>query len=101
MEFHVIADEETVTGFRFAGVRGTVVSDAREAAAELDRLARAKADEVVIVTERVADGVRRQINAIRFGDTLPLIVEIPGPEGPAAEGPSLLKLIREAVGIRL
>ena len=68
MEFHVIADEDTVTGFRFAGV---------------------------------ADGIRDRINAIRFGEALPLIVEIPGPEGPSAEGPSLLKLIREAVGIKL
>jgi V/A-type H+-transporting ATPase subunit F len=101
MEFHVVADEDTVTGFRFAGIRGTVVADAEEAAAELDRLAREQAEQVVIVTERIADSVRDRINAIRFGETLPLIVEIPGPEGPRAEGPSLLKLIREAVGIKL
>ena len=101
MEFHVVADEDTVTGFRFAGVSGTVVADADEAAAELPRLADEHAEQVVIVTEQIADGIREQINAIRFGEALPLIVEIPGPEGPSEEGPSLLKLIRDAVGIKL
>jgi vacuolar-type H+-ATPase subunit F/Vma7 len=101
MEFHVIADDDTVAGFRFAGVRGTVVRDAREAAAELDRLASEHAEQVVIITEEIAEGIRDRISAIRFGEALPLIVEVPGPRGPSAEGPSLLKLIREAVGIKL
>jgi vacuolar-type H+-ATPase subunit F/Vma7 len=101
MEFHVVADEDTVTGFRFAGVRGTVVADADEAGAVLDQLAAEHAEQVVIVTEQIAEGIRDRISAIRFGEALPLIVEIPGPEGPSAEGPSLLKLIREAVGIKL
>jgi vacuolar-type H+-ATPase subunit F/Vma7 len=100
MEFYVIADRDTVTGFDFVGVPGVAVDSARRAAAELDRLTASAADLIVITTEQVADMIREKVNAIRFGEKLPLIVEIPGPEGPSEESPSLLKLIREAVGIK-
>ena len=100
MEFFVVADRDTVTGFRCVGIAGVVVETAREAEVEFDRLAREEAEMIVITTEQVAGMVHDRISAIRFGERLPLIVEIPGPEGPSAEGPSLLKLIREAVGIK-
>ena len=47
--------------------------------------------------ERLAESVREKVNQIRFQEALPLIVEVPGPEGPGEEGPSLLKMIRDAV----
>lgn len=100
MDFYVVADRDTVEGFRYAGVRGTVVQGAGDTAAALERLAAQGAELIVIIPERVADAVREQVNAIRFEGALPLIVEIPGPEGPSPESPSLLRMIREAVGIR-
>jgi len=100
MDFFVMADRDTVMGFGAIGIRGAVVGTARQAEAELDRLAAAGDTRIVITTERIANMVREKVNAIRFGEALPLIVEIPGPEGPSAEGLSLLKMIREAVGIK-
>jgi len=100
MEFYVVADRDTVAGFRCIGIPGVAVESSREAEAELGRLAESRAELIVITTEQVADTVREKVNAIRFGEALPLIVELPGPEGPSEESPSLLKLIREAVGIR-
>ena len=38
MAFYVVADADTVVGFRYAGVPGKMVTNASEAAAELDRL---------------------------------------------------------------
>lgn len=101
MDFYVVADEDTVVGFRYAGVRGRIVSNADEAAREFDRLAAEKPQLIVITTERVANGVRERINAIRYQGELPLVVEIPGPGGPDPDSPSLMKMIRESVGIRL
>jgi len=100
MDFYVVADEDTVRGFGYAGVEGVVVHNAQEAAAELDRLARQQAELIIIVTETIADTVRDKINAIRYEEALPLVVEVPGPEGPSEKSPSLLRMIREAVGIR-
>jgi len=100
LDFYVIADEDTVVGFRYAGVRGVTVSSPEQAAAELDRLVAQKAELIIITTERIAETVRDKIQAARFSEELPLIVEIPGPSGPAPDAPSLLDRIRGAVGIK-
>ncbi|MHC4480419.1 MAG: V-type ATP synthase subunit F [Planctomycetota bacterium] len=101
MEFYVIADRDTVQGFRYAGITGAVAESADEAASELNRLAEREAELIVIMTERTANSIRETVNAIRFGEALPLIVEIPGPLGPDEESRSLLSLIREALGIKI
>jgi vacuolar-type H+-ATPase subunit F/Vma7 len=99
MDFHVLADEDTVAGFRYAGLRGTIVRTPDEARAELERLAREGRELIVITTERIADSVRDTVNAIRYEGTLPLIVEVPGPGGPSEAATSLEQMIRDAVGI--
>ena len=101
MEFYVVADDDTVQGFRYASVSGLAVKDPQEAAAELDRLAQSRAELIVITTEQSGNAIRAKLNEIRFRGALPLIVESPGPEGPSEERPALLKMIREAVGIKL
>src|SRR5579862_3356777 len=99
MDFYCIADEDTVRGFRLAGVAGQVVTSPREASEALDRAA-AKTDcGIIIVTEKVAADVRLQVDAIRLERARPLIVEIPGPEGRRAGRKSLRQFAQEAVGI--
>jgi vacuolar-type H+-ATPase subunit F/Vma7 len=100
MEFYVVADEDTVTGFRYAGVRGTVVRTPDEARAAFRRLVSEGRDLIIVTTEKIADGVRPAVNEIRFGEGPALIVEIPGPLGPSDETPSLEEMIRDAVGIK-
>jgi len=95
----VIGDEDTVVGFRFAGVRGTVVEDAERASRALAE-AVARADAVLIIPEAIAELIREEIDELRFGATVPLVVEVPGREGYAGSVPSLFRLIREAVGIK-
>lgn len=101
MDFYVVADEDTVVGFRYVGIDGAIVRDQAQAAREFDRLAESEAELIVITTEQVADTVRETVNAIRFKAALPVIVEIPGPAGASKASPSLLRMIREAVGIKI
>jgi len=98
MRLFVIGDEETVVGFRFAGVEGAVVEDAAAAQAAL-RDAAQRGVAVIVIPERVAGWIRKEIDLTRFGLELPLIVEVPGREGPSDEVPSLFRLIREVIGI--
>jgi V/A-type H+/Na+-transporting ATPase subunit F len=101
MKFFCIADEATVRGFRLAGVAGRVVSTAAQAATAVEQAA-AQADcGIIILTEKVADGIRKQVETIRWERLHPLIVEIPGPEGPLAGRKSLRQFVQEAVGIRV
>lgn len=101
MKFICIADEDTVRGFRLAGIDGRVVTTAQETEAALAEASAEAGSGIVILTEEVAAGVRPQIEAIRLERDQPLIVEIPGPEGPLPGRKSLRQLVQEAVGIRV
>jgi V/A-type H+-transporting ATPase subunit F len=99
MTFYCIADEDTVRGFRLAGVEGTPVGSPSEAAEALEAAVRRAETGILIVTEEVADGIRDRVEAVRQGCDRPLIVEIPGPSGPSPRRRSLRQMVQAAVGI--
>jgi V/A-type H+-transporting ATPase subunit F len=101
MKFHCIADEDTVRGFRLAGVAGTVVNSAAEAAAAVQAAAARLDCAIIILTQTVADGIRPLAERIRFECDRPLIVEIAGPAGAAPGRKTLRQLVQEAVGLHL
>ncbi len=101
MDFYCIADEDTVRGFRLAGVDGQAVASPKEAAEALERAVGRKGLGVLILTDAVAEGIRHQVDAVRSGRGLPLVVEIPGPQGPMPGRKTLRRLIQEAVGVRI
>jgi len=97
----VIADEDTVLGFRFAGVEGRVVETPAEALAALTECARLPDVGMVLLSERIAADIRDAVDEIRFHASLPLITEIPDSEGPGDARRTFVELIREAVGISI
>jgi len=101
MKYHVIGDEDTVLGFRYAGVQGDAVEDAESAARALEGVLRRPDISILILTDAVADLIRDEVNDVRFRRAKPLVAEIPGPSGPADSRQDLLTLIREAVGIKV
>jgi V/A-type H+-transporting ATPase subunit F len=99
--FYCIADEDTVRGFRLAGIRGQPVSTAREAEAAVNEAADRGECGVIILTQGVAAGIRELVESFRLERDRPLILEIPGPEGPLADRRSLRQVVEEAVGLRI
>lgn len=101
MKYYVIGDEDTVLGFRYAGVEGVVVQTARDVT---DALAAASADRevgAIVITERAAALARDEVDAMRVGSVSPVLVEVPDRHGPLPGKKTLADLIREAVGIRI
>jgi V/A-type H+-transporting ATPase subunit F len=96
----VIADEDTVLGFRCTGVAGTAVSNRAEALAAL-KSARDSETGVVILTQEVAAMMQEDVDVLRFGGGLPMVVEIPGARGPLAGRRTLSDVIRQAIGVRV
>jgi V/A-type H+-transporting ATPase subunit F len=101
MEYCVIADEDTVLGFRYAGVEGRVVNTPEEARAALRELESSSDTGVVIITDQIAEAVSDEVNRLRFRSGTPILVQIPGPDGPAPGRPDLTALIREAMGVKI
>lgn len=101
MDYYVIGGEDVVLGFGYAGVAGKVVSTPEETRAALAEAVANKEVQVVIMEDRAASSIRAEVDRVRFSSHRPVVVEVPGPKGPDEKRPDLMKLIREAVGIKL
>jgi V/A-type H+-transporting ATPase subunit F len=100
MKVHCIADQDTVQGFRLAGVEGEIVASTAEAAAALDQVLNRPDVAVVILTDVVAAQLRGHVDAIRLNREHPILVEIPAPAGKSGRL-DFTRLIQAAVGIRV
>ena len=99
MTFFCIADEDTLLGFRLAGVSGQAVATSDEAASAIEKAISHPDYSVIIITQQIAALIREKIRLIRFERDRPLIVEIPGPRGDMPDRRSLRQFVQEAVGI--
>ena len=101
MKFYCLADEDTVRGFRLAGVDGQAADTAALAANALEQVVARGDYAIIILTQRVAAMIREQVDLIRLERDRPLLIEIPGPEGPLPGRKSLRDLALSAVGVRV
>ncbi len=101
MRFFCIGDEDSVTGFRLAGIEVRLAVTPEETKEAVEELVARPDCGIIIITERLADGIRPEIEAMRIERERPLIVEIPGPEGPLPNRKSLREFVQEAVGMRI
>ncbi len=101
MQFFVIADEHTVTGFKLVGLEGEIVETADEAREALERAFSSSDIGIIIITERIAAKIRREMEEYVFGHNFPLIIEIPDRTGPMEGRLSIRELVRSAVGVNV
>ncbi len=97
----LIGDEDTVLGFRLAGVRGHVVKDTGEATDVFRKAAEDQEVSIIVITERIAEKIRPEIEHHMETGAMPFVVEIADSQGPAPTRKSPSDLVREAIGISI
>jgi V/A-type H+-transporting ATPase subunit F len=100
MKFHVIGDENTVTGFRMIGLSGEAVETDDETREALEEAFASEDIGIIIITERTAAGVQEEINEYLFGHDFPLIIQIPDREGPIEGRVSIRDMVNAAIGVK-
>ena len=102
MKVLVIGHPDAVLGFSLAGVHGQAVTTADEANAALDSaLAAANDNGIILVTQDVARLIQSRVEDLKLHSTVPLVVEIPSPEGVSPDAPTLSEVVLRAIGIKL
>jgi V/A-type H+-transporting ATPase subunit F len=101
MKILVIGNSEAVDGFSLVGVDGRSAATVSEVNQALDEALSMPDVGIVLVTTDVAKLVESRMDKLKLQATVPLVVEIPGPVGQAAEEPSLSDVIRRAIGIKI
>ena len=99
MEIYVIGDEQTVLGLRLVGIEGWIASTRDAAAVALRELLQREHAGLVLITESLATLIREDVDRQVYGVGFPLVVEIPGPAGPAADRASIAAILRKAIGV--
>lgn len=101
MKVLVIGHPEAVLGFSLAGVNGHSVTTAEEASQALDEALASKEAGIILVTRDVARMIHARVEDLKLRSAIPLVVEIPGPEGVSPDEPSLSEVVLRAIGIKL
>ena len=101
MKILVIGNQEAVLGFSLVGVHGKAVSTAIEADQALDGALSTADTGIILVTEDVAELIEARMDQLKLRSTVPLVVEIPGPQGVRPDRPSLNEMVLRAIGVKL
>jgi V/A-type H+-transporting ATPase subunit F len=101
MRYYIIGDEDAVLGFGLVGVDGRAAGSPEEAQEAFSAALSDKEVGIVLITERVAELIRPQVDRYVFTQNFPLIVEIPDRTGPLAGKPGIREMVNQAIGIKL
>lgn len=96
IDIATIADEDTLLGFRLAGVKHGDVFDPERVAESLERYKGAK---LLIITEKVAEHLRANGLMERVGSVIAEIPDKGGSSGAALR--NISRLLETAIGIKL
>lgn len=98
----VMADQDTVTGFRLGGIKeGYPVQNMEEADKTLKELVK-KDFSIIIITEKIGDEIRSTIDKFTQTSALPMIIEIPDKTGSVKrESDPMNELIKRVIGVEM
>ena len=101
MKVLVIGHPEAVLGFSLVGVAGKAVSTAAEANQALDDALSSSDIGIILVTQDVSKLIEARMDNLKLHSTVPLVVDIPAPEGVSPDQPSLSDIVLRAIGIKI
>ena len=101
MKVLVIGHPEAVLGFSLAGVEGVAVTTPEETNKALDDALAAAGIGIILITQDVSSQIQTRMDELRQHSTVPLVVEIPGPDGTSADQPSIGDVLLRAIGVKI
>lgn len=98
----IMADQDTVTGFKLGGIKeGYPVDTMAEAGKTLEELVKNDFS-IIITTEKIGDEFRDTIDKLTKEKALPMIIEIPDKTGSIErETDPLRELIKRVIGVEM
>ena len=100
MKTVVIADEDTVIGFSFAGVEGVIVSTEAETRQAFEQATKTDDIGILLMTEPIANTIRDRVDQWIIGGGRPLVVEIPDAHGPLEGRRTPHEFVKSAIGVK-
>jgi len=101
-ELSVIADKETATYFRIAGIKNSFIAENElDAKKALEDLYLNPSISLIIVTQEVFEWIQEKLKEIKNAKEHPIIVAIPGKKGKVPKAELISELIKKTVGVEI
>jgi len=101
MHFFCIADGASSLGFKLAGVETREVSTPSEALEALKVAASSEGVGVILVTQKAASFMERELDEMLYSKSLPLVIEIPSSGIETKKSRSAGEILKKAIGISI
>jgi vacuolar-type H+-ATPase subunit F/Vma7 len=101
MDVYVLGSREVVSALALAGLPGREIGGRAALLAALADPEVTGLTRILVIEEGIALLDRQEIDRMKLDAGGPLVVEIPGIQGPAGERRTPLDLVRRALGINL
>jgi V/A-type H+/Na+-transporting ATPase subunit F len=98
---YLISDNvDTYVGMKMAGIEGVVLHEKEEIIKKIEELRRDERIGIIIITEKIGVLIEDEVKEIKLSKERPLLVEIPDRHGPIKGKDSIVKYVRESIGLK-
>ena len=102
MKSYLISDNiDTFVGMKMAGIEGIVLHEREEIIGKIQELKKDQEIGIIIVTEKIALLIPEEVSSIKLSKERPLLVEIPDRHGWRSGSDSIVRYVREAIGLKI
>jgi len=102
MRSYLISDNlDTFVGMQMAGVEGIVLHEKEEIIEKIKELKKDQGIGIIIITEKIGLLIPDEVNIIKLSKERPLVVEIPDRHGFRKGSDSILRYVKEAIGLKI
>ena len=102
MKSYLISDNmDTFVGMKMAGIESIILHDKDEIIKKLEELRKDKEIGIIIITERIGVLIPEQVSKIKLSKKKPLLIEIPDRHGSIKGSDSIVRYVKEAIGIKI
>jgi len=102
MRSYLISDNvDTFVGMKMAGIESIVLHEREEI---LEKIAELKKDQeigIIIITEKIARLIPDEVSNIKLSKEGPLLAEIPDRHGSTKGSDSIVRYVKEAIGLKI
>jgi V/A-type H+-transporting ATPase subunit F len=102
MKAYFISDNvDTFVGLKVAGIKGRIVHTAPEILSAIDEIEKDNSIGIIIFTEKAAALIPDKIKNMKLSKKGPLIVEIPDRHGTTRGDDSIVRYVKESIGLKI
>lgn len=102
MRSYLISDNvDTFVGMKMAGIEGVVLHEREEIIKKLEELKKEEDIGIIIITEKIGLLIEDEVQKIKLSKEGPLLAEIPDRHGSIKGKDSIVKYVKEAIGLKL